>query len=85
MNLPANFSKGKSPRFEYGERLRWISAQPDTDWGIVIGRFYNYAPHHGNWMWCYLIWLDPHSTSAAWCQVDTAWEEDLEVFDTPNA
>lgn len=76
-----NFAQTNPPRFQYGEILRWISADEETDWGIVIGRFYNYEPHQRCWMWCYLIWLDPNSKSASWCRFDTAWEEDLERFD----
>jgi len=78
--LPADFPLREKPKFSEGEILRWISADEDTDWGTAIGRFYNYATHQGDWMWCYLILLNPNSKSAAWCQLDTAWEEDLEKF-----
>jgi len=36
-----------------------------ADWGIVIGKFYNYEPRRCCWMWCYIIWLDSDSKSAA--------------------
>ncbi|WP_414574077.1 hypothetical protein [Nostoc sp. CCY 9925] len=79
IELPANFPEiAKAPRFLYGDRLRWLSAESDTDWGIVIGRFYNYASHRCSWAWCYVIWLSKDSPSAAWTSADIAWEEDLE-------
>ncbi|WP_375513398.1 hypothetical protein [uncultured Nostoc sp.] len=79
IELPVNFPDvAKTPRFLYGDRLRWISAQSDTDWGIVIGRFYSFACDRCCWSWCYLIWLSKNSPSAAWTSTDIAWEEDLE-------
>ena len=85
IKLPANFDGENPPRFKYGDKLRWISVEEEADWGIVIGKFYNYEPHQRCWMWCYLICLSPNSKSAAWCQFDTAWEEDLEKFDNEKA
>ncbi len=56
IELPANFPDvAKTPRFLYGDRLRWLSTQSDTDWGIVIGRFYSNASDRCGWSWCYLI------------------------------
>ncbi|BAY37661.1 hypothetical protein NIES2111_20000 [Nostoc sp. NIES-2111] len=79
IELPANFPDvAKTPRFLYGDRLRWLSNESDTDWGIVIGRFYSFASHRCGWSWCYLIWLSKESQSAAWTSADIAWEEDLE-------
>lgn len=75
---PPDFTQAQKPRFEYGDFLRWIPVNGETDWGTVIGRFYSYAPHAGNWQWCYLLLLDKTAKSAAWCQFDVAWEEDLE-------
>jgi hypothetical protein len=69
------------------DRLRWLSNESDTDWGIVIGRFYSFASdafggsrsdHRCCWSWCYLIWLSKDSPSATWTSADIAWEEDLE-------
>jgi hypothetical protein len=79
--LPSTFPSVEAPRFDYGDRLRWIPHGNATDWGLVIGQFYSYAPHSRRWRWCYLIWLDPASPSAAWVKADTAWEDDLEPFD----
>ncbi|MEH1951968.1 MAG: hypothetical protein V7K77_34195 [Nostoc sp.] len=80
VDLPADFpDTAKTPRFLYGDRLRWLSS--DTDWGIAIGRFYNFAPHLCCWSWCYLIWLSEDSLSAAWTSADIAWEEDLEPLE----
>lgn len=76
---PPDFTQAKKAHFDYGDRLRWIPVDGETDWGVVIGKFYSYAPHSGNWEWCYLLLLDKASKSATWCQVDTAWEEDLEL------
>lgn len=45
---------------------------------FAIGRFYSFAPHHCDWMWCYLIWLDKLSPSSPWTVADIAWENDLE-------
>ncbi|WP_292842177.1 hypothetical protein [Nostoc sp. NMS8] len=37
VDLPEDFpDTAKTPRFLYGDRLRWLSS--DTDWGIVIGK-----------------------------------------------
>jgi len=75
--LPANFPDVEIPQFLYGDRLCWISDGEVTDWGIVIGRFYSFAPHCDHWRWCYLIWLDPDSPSSAWVKADIGWEDDL--------
>jgi hypothetical protein len=32
------------------DKLRWIPDGERTDWGIAIGRFYSFAPHHCAWM-----------------------------------
>jgi hypothetical protein len=66
------------PRFLYGDRLCWLSDGEVSDRGIVIGRFFNFAPHRCCWTWCYLIWLDADSPSAAWVSADIAWEDDLQ-------
>ncbi len=79
-DLPVDFpDTAKTRRFLYGEKLRWVGS--DTDWGIVIGRFYSFAPHRCSWTWCYLIWLSQDSASAAWTLADIAWEEDLEPLE----
>ncbi|WGV23486.1 hypothetical protein [Halotia branconii] len=58
IELPVNFPDvAKTPRFLYGDRLRWLSHESDTDWGIVIGRFYSFGCDRCCWSWCYLIWL----------------------------
>ncbi len=81
IELPVNFPDvAETPRFLYGDRLRWISAQSDTDWGVVIGRFYSFTGDRCCWSWCYLIWLSKDSPSAAWTSADIAWEEDLEAI-----
>ncbi|MEH2121294.1 hypothetical protein [Nostoc sp.] len=77
VDLPDDFpNTAKTPRFLYGDKLRWIGS--DTDWGTAIGRFYNFAPHLCCWTWCYLIWLSKDSPSAVWTSADIAWEQDLE-------
>ncbi len=78
IELPSNFPDVDKPCFYDGQKLRWIPQGEKSDWGVAIGRFYNYAPHRRCWMWCYLIWLDKNSPSASWILADTAWEEDLE-------
>ncbi|GAB1540960.1 hypothetical protein NUACC21_36290 [Scytonema sp. NUACC21] len=79
IDLPPGFpDTAHTPRFLFGERLRWRTDASNTDWGIAIGRFYTFAPHRCCWMWCYLIWLSKDSPSAAWTVTDTAWEDDLE-------
>jgi hypothetical protein len=69
------------PRYLYGDKLRWIPEGDKTDWGIAIGRFYSFAPHQCAWTWCYLIWLDILSSSAAITVADIAWENDLEPME----
>lgn len=76
--LPASFPNVESPLFMYGDRLRRISDQQIADWGIVIGRFYGFAPRCCRWKWCYLIWFDPDSPISAGARADIAWEDDLE-------
>ena len=85
IELPASFAKIHHPRFECGEMVRWADVGEEGDWGIVIGKFYNYEPRRCCWMWCYVIWLAPNSKSTAWCQFDTAWEEDLERYEDEKA
>ena len=81
LSLPANFPNVILPRYKEGQSVRWISENEPTDWGIVIGKFYNYGSHLKSWSWCYLIWLDKNSLSAAWIVADTAWEDDLKLFE----
>lgn len=83
--LPITFPNVEIPRFLYGDRLCWKTQHDTTDWGMVIGRFYSFAPHRCHWHWCYLIWLDPDSPSAAWVKADIAWEDDLEPLETEPA
>ncbi|MEH1940786.1 MAG: hypothetical protein V7L01_11280 [Nostoc sp.] len=78
IDLPSHFPNVETPSFLYGDKLRWVSSDDRTDWGIAIGRFYSFAPHRCCWMWRYLIWLAKDSPSVAWTVADTAWEEDLE-------
>ncbi|BAY94953.1 MULTISPECIES: hypothetical protein [unclassified Tolypothrix] len=80
VDLPEDFpNTAKTPRFLYGDKLRWIGS--DTDWGTAIGRFYSFAPHLCCWTWCYLICLSKDSPSTAWASADIAWEEDLEPLE----
>jgi hypothetical protein len=81
LDLPANFPDVQTPRYLYGDKLRWICDSEKTDWGVVIGRFYSFAPHHCTWTWCYLIWLDKLSPSATRVVADIAIENDLEPID----
>ncbi len=79
-DIPVNFPNGATPQYKEGDRVRWRPLTNYTDWGIVIGRYYNYSRHRCVWAVCYLIRLDEDSPSAAWTATDTAWEEDLEAF-----
>jgi len=81
IELPTNFPDVQTPRYLYGDKLRWIPDSDKTDWGIAIGRFYSFAPSQCAWMWCYLIWLDKLSPSAAITVADIAWEDDLEPLE----
>jgi len=81
LDLPANFPNVETPRYLYGDKLRWICDDDETDWGVAIGRFYSFAPHRGAWTWCYQIWLDKNSPSATRIVADIAWENDLEAVD----
>jgi len=82
--LPANFpTAAPAPRFNYGDRTRLCfvpingETEGETDTGQCIGHYYAYAPHHCEWMWKYVIWLDKESVSASWCVATTAWEDQL--------
>jgi hypothetical protein len=80
VDLPSSFpDSALTPRFLYGDKLRIVPLGSDTESGVVIGRFYNYAVHRCRWMWCYILWLDSTSFSASWLVAITAWEEDLEA------
>lgn len=83
-DLPVHFPDVEMPRFLYGDSLCWMSEGEVTDWGIVIGRFYSFAPHCDRWRWCYLLWLDHDSPSAAWLSTDIAWEDDLEPLEAES-
>jgi len=76
---PQTFLNAPAPNFSLGSKVCWlcIDDQP-VDWGTVIGSSYCYASQYSYWLWCYLILLDPYSPSASWCEVDMAWEIDLE-------
>jgi len=78
-SLPSDFpNSAPKPRFEFGV-MAVIVSPGGCEWGIVIGRFYSYAPHRCCWMWRYILWLDSASSSAAWVVAATAWEEDLQA------
>ena len=83
-NFPIHFPNVEMPRFLYGDRLYWLSSGEISDRGVVIGRFYNFAPHRCCWAWCYLIWLDPDSPSSAWVSADVAWEDDLQPLEAED-
>lgn len=79
-SLPSDFpNSAPKPRFEFGVMVVIVSPS-GSEWGIVIGRFYSYAPHRCCWMWRYILWLEEASSSAAWVVAATAWEEDLEAY-----
>ncbi len=81
--LPVNFPDSATvPKFLYGDRVKW-RLLPDEDEikaGVIIGRFYAYAPHRVSWGWKYLILLDAESYSIKFCAADTAGEECLEAI-----
>jgi hypothetical protein len=80
-SLPADFPDcAPTPRFGYGEKVRWVPIGDGSEWGAIVGRFYNYASHRCCWMWRYIVWLDRASLSAAWVAVTTAWEDDLAPY-----
>lgn len=79
VSLPSDFpDSAPPPRFLYGDRVRLVPLCSDSESGVVIGRFYNYAAHRCRWMWRYILWLDQASLSASWLVATTAFEEDLE-------
>lgn len=84
IDLPSHFPNVEMPHFSYGDRLRWIAEEEETDSGIIIGRFYSFAPHKLCWMWGYLILLDSSSPSSTWVSADVAWEDDLECLQREN-
>ena len=78
-SLPSDFpNSALPPHFLYGDRVRLVPVCGGSEWGVVIGRFYNYAAHRCRWMWRYILWLDQASFSASWIVATTAWEEELE-------
>jgi len=80
-NFPNPQSPIPTPRYKEGDRVQWKTANPD--WGVILGRFYDYNHHRRQWMVCYIIQLAPDSLSAAWITTDTASEADLEKIPDP--
>jgi hypothetical protein len=79
-SLPSDFpNSAPKPRFEFGVMVV-IVTPGGSEWGVVIGRFYNYAAHRCCWMWHYILWLEQTSLSASWVVAATAWEEDLKAY-----
>ena len=83
VDLPNDFAHGTpQPQFWYGDKLCLVSPSSKKKSGRVTGRLYNYAPHHGCWMWQYILWLDRSSYSTSCLVATTAWEENLEPIIT---
>lgn len=80
-NHAPNFAETITPRYSEGTRVRWVSINENREWGVIIGRFYAFAPHHYGWMWRYVVLIDSDSPSADWVAADTAWEGDLESME----
>lgn len=84
MDMPVTVLDLAMPTFRLGEVVQWIAFDGDEaalmDWGVIVGKFYGYAPQSLRWMWCYLILLDPDSLAAQWGMIDTAWENELELW-----
>lgn len=76
--LPNNFPNVEMPHYSEGKIVQWTSTIKNSDWGIVLGRFYAYASHISRWSWKYVVLLDKNSPSSAWCLAEEAWQEDLE-------
>ena len=75
-NFPNPQSPIPTPRYKEGDRVQWKTANPD--WGVILGRFYDYNHHHNQWTICYLIQLASDSPSSAWITTDVATEENLQ-------
>ena len=75
--LPINFPDVEMPHYSEGKTVRWKSAIENSDWGIVLGCFFAYAPHLCRWSWKYVVLLDSNSPSSDWCVADVAWQDDL--------
>ncbi|PSB14777.1 hypothetical protein C7B61_18385 [filamentous cyanobacterium CCP1] len=73
----------QQPKYTIGDRCRWIP-MTTTDWGTIIGQVF--APVETSqslspqWIWFYLVLLDPDSPSRPWVITDWAEENDLEQF-----
>jgi hypothetical protein len=76
-DLTPNFSDALTPSYVEGTRVRWVSVDENREWGVILGRFYAFAPHLCAWTWRYVVWIDSDSPSAEWITSDTAWEDDL--------
>ncbi|MBD2340114.1 hypothetical protein H6G64_24410 [Calothrix sp. FACHB-156] len=77
-SLPEDFPQNTTPPlFWCGDRIRWlpVADEPETNSGVIIGRFFAYAQHQAQWTWKYLIWLDNSFNVVI---ADTAWEQDIE-------
>jgi hypothetical protein len=84
LDLPPGSPKSvDSPKYQVGERCRWIPTQ-HTDWGSIIGHIYlprsDSSHETPQWSWIYLILLDADSPSRGWIIADWVDEEDLELL-----
>lgn len=84
LDLPPGFPKSvDSPKYQVGERCRWIPTQ-HTDWGSIIGHVYlprsDSSHETPQWSWIYLLLLDADSPSRSWIAADWVSEEDLEIL-----
>lgn len=84
LDLPPGFPQSvASPKYQIGERCRWIPTQ-NTDWGSIIGHVYlprsDSSYERPQWSWIYLILLDADSPSRDWIAADWVGEEDLEIL-----
>ena len=70
------------PRFQLGETVRWVVV-PEPDFGQVVGIFYAEGDHHQPAGIHYLVLLDAQSPSRHICDLDTAFEADLELWRLP--
>ncbi len=88
IGLPTHFPDGiNSPKYPIGSRCRWVP-NPATDWGTVIGQIYVPSRTENKaatqWIWTYLLLLDPNSPSRQWLVADWVDEENLEPLPTES-
>jgi hypothetical protein len=80
LSVPSDFPGNiPSPLLCIGDRVCWHPL-PTQEFGVITGLEYAPAEHLSDWSWKYVVRLDPRSPSHEWTHQDSAWEDDLALY-----